>query len=131
MGIIQHRSIVATGFCCDNKKEGIIKRQVDNLRKKLEKEDVVADTIIMGPHKGINGYITYVFCPDGSKLGWEPHEIAEEYREKFLDIFNKDDCYFDIVDTKCGELIDGIEVEYCNSEEFIHGQIKGKNASEM
>ena len=44
---------------------------------------------LLGPARGINGYTTYVFAPDGSKEGWEDSDIADEFRARFLEIVKR------------------------------------------
>ena len=44
--------------------------------------------LIIGPVPGnSNGYVSYVFLPDGSKEGWEYSQAGDDYRLAFVDLF--------------------------------------------
>lgn len=48
-----------------------------------------APNCIVGPVKGINGYVSYAFLPDGSKDGWESSNVADKFRERFIQAAQK------------------------------------------
>jgi hypothetical protein len=44
--------------------------------------------LVIGPVQGlVNGYLTCVFLPDGSKEGWDISNRGDEYREQFAALF--------------------------------------------
>ena len=45
--------------------------------------------LVIGPFPAvINGYVTYVFLPDGSKEGWSGSFLADIWRERFVRLFD-------------------------------------------
>lgn len=74
MGYIRHRFAVA--ITSDSKGEPFVQ-----LRDRMEDK---YKHLLIGPVDMINGYTTFFFAPDGSKVGWEDSDAAELYREEFL-----------------------------------------------
>ena len=45
--------------------------------------------LVVGPIPSvINGYVTYLFAPDGSGEGWEDSDDGDRYRHQFIELFN-------------------------------------------
>jgi hypothetical protein len=65
---------------------GALKGFRDSLRTELRRH-------ILGPSRGINGYVTWVFAPDGSKEGWDYSDACDDLRRRFIEIV-KDSCRF-------------------------------------
>jgi hypothetical protein len=64
--------------------------------------------LVVGPIPAVmNGYVTYVFAPDGSKEGWRDSDEADVWRERFVRLFDftYDDgsSPFDVVAVSFGE----------------------------
>lgn len=88
MGYIRHDAILAMTF--DDYSGKVMKekiKKINLLKEKMEKDDFDSG-IILGPFKGINGYITFVYAPDGSKEGWEESDKSDKFRGEFTQIFN-------------------------------------------
>lgn len=44
--------------------------------------------LVIGPVPApTNGYLTFIFCPDGGKEGWASSDQADEYQMKFIQMF--------------------------------------------
>lgn len=73
--------------------------------------------LLVGPIPSVtNGYVTYLFAPDGSKDGWETSEEAAQWRERFINLWKspwEDGTPFEIVAIRYGsdEAIDGRPAE--------------------
>lgn len=45
--------------------------------------------LLVGPIRSVvNGDLTYVFAPDGSKYGWDGQETGSDLRQRFADLFS-------------------------------------------
>lgn len=45
--------------------------------------------LVVGPIPSvINGYVTYVFAPDGSNEGWPDSDDGDRYRHRFAELFS-------------------------------------------
>lgn len=57
-------------------------------RTRLNKAIALAKQLgltVIGPSDAtVNSYRTFLVCPDGSKLGWQIHDEAEEARNKYI-----------------------------------------------
>jgi hypothetical protein len=88
MGYIKHDAVIA--ILDDHYGKDQIK-DIESLREEMKTphhshlEGDCSDRIL-GPCNGVNGYVTYVFAPDGSKEGWSHSDIMDEYRERFKTI---------------------------------------------
>ena len=72
MGRIKHHAIIVTSS--DDAK--IDKAKVEAERLGLLTTNIVTDNV--------NGYSTFLVCPDGSKEGWPESDIGDAQRESFL-----------------------------------------------
>lgn len=73
MGYIKHHAIIVTSW--DDQQIDKAKKVADNIG--LLVTNVVTDNI--------NGYSTFLICPDGSKEGWPESETGDKMRNDFLD----------------------------------------------
>ena len=85
MGTIRHDMAIGLSSSIEDDK---LKKSIKKIRKKAV-EAGIRKTIILGPHKGVNGYDTYVYCPDGSKEGWSASDASDGLREEFIELFDK------------------------------------------
>ena len=76
MGLIQHYAIVATTW--NEESADALDQWISSLQK--------ADKELFTPRMGswVNGYITYVLVPDGSKEGWALSRIGDSLRDRFI-----------------------------------------------
>lgn len=89
MGYTRHNTIIVTAndyvFDAHWKKQHAAP-DIDAFRAKLPTE---WQQLVIGPISSItNGYLTFVFAPDGSKEGWGTSEDGDRYRQEFLDLFS-------------------------------------------
>lgn len=116
MGTIFHDAILVTvndyvfddDFTWPNR---IAPPDVDAFRKQMPEW---LRRFLIGPFEShVNGYLTWVFLPDGSKEGWEPSSTADEWREKFVALFSG--CYddgsgpFEVVGVRWGSDLEGYD----------------------
>ena len=60
---------------------------VEGFRESLPEE---FRALVVGPVRStMNGYLNFVFLPDGSKEGWSHSAMADEYRERFIELFSE------------------------------------------
>lgn len=83
MGYIAHDAVIVTTG--DHRKGGL--PDIDSFRESLPPE---FQPLVIGPVKSaVNGYVSYVFLPDGSKEGWDTSDEGDEYRARFVALFNQ------------------------------------------
>lgn len=83
MGYIAHDMVVVTAGDYGQGREWW--PDVDAFRESLPEQ---WRALVVGPIKSItNGYLTWVFAPDGSKSGWDTDTDGDEYRDQFVDLF--------------------------------------------
>ena len=93
MGYMRHHAIVVTSW--DNK----ILRKAHKKAKKLFKQ--VAP--ITPP--AINGYVSFLIAPDGSKENWLPSDHGDEKRREFIE-------WTDRLRDEVGFKIDYVEIQF-------------------
>ncbi|MCQ1575453.1 hypothetical protein [Streptomyces parvus] len=82
MGHIQHDTVVITTSDC--RPGGL--PDIESFRAALPEE---YRPLIIGPVPApLNGYVSYVFLPEGSKTGWGAAQEASDYRAEFAALFN-------------------------------------------
>lgn len=97
MGHIVHDAVIVTGYNYEN----LPAPDIHAFRNSLPEE---FRPLVIGPIQGVtNGYVTWMFAPDGSKSGWDIDLDGDLYRQRFIDLFAEqihawsDQCRFDIV----------------------------------
>lgn len=91
MGYYRHNAIlvVANEYIFDEDfatRHGIIAPDVEAFRESLPEN---WRQLVVGPVKSpLNGYITYVFCPDGGKESSPYSDMGELYQRQFLELFS-------------------------------------------
>lgn len=84
MGYIAHHAVVATGD--DDRFAETTKSKVNALKEEMPEN---LRNLVVGPIEGAtNFYVSYCFLPDGSKEGWETSNDGDEWRDKFVGLFN-------------------------------------------
>lgn len=59
--------------------------------------------LVVGPVKATsNGYVSYVFLPDGSKEGWPESRTGDKWRARFKELFLLGDGWDDVVTVRFG-----------------------------
>ena len=101
MGIENNECVIATTYDSNLIKE--IKEWINNLKV----DDFYKSLFIFSPVV-YNGKQTIIYCPDGSKKGWQPAEESEIIRKSFikkLESYDYDDGSnpFDWVEVSYGE----------------------------
>lgn len=87
MGYIAHDAVVVTvsDYVYNGATDEIVMPDVEAFKASMPEE---LRPLLVGPIPAvINGGATYFFAPDGSKEGWETSDLAEEWRERFIDLF--------------------------------------------
>ena len=116
MGHIEHEAIVVT--TADYRPGGL--PDIDAFRDGLPEE---LRRLVVGPvESAVNGYLSYVFLPDGSKLGWNTREQADAARERFKALFDQrygdgSTCDDWIQVTFGGDFEQGAEIAECHVDE--------------
>lgn len=92
MGYFRHRVAVAVQFYygfpdCNAEKINIF---IEELEKKLKEKKLPC--LILKSEKLINGWRSYVFSPDGSKMGWNQSNECQRLREMFIKNMRKFGC---------------------------------------
>ena len=82
MGYIKHDGITVTGW-----KDEHLKRARD---KAVELGLIVTE---LQKEPGVNGYLSFLICPDGSKEGWEDSDEHENAREAWKDWVDEESSY--------------------------------------
>ncbi|MFJ1539248.1 hypothetical protein ACIODS_11965 [Micromonospora chalcea] len=83
MGYIAHDAIIVTTG--DHRPGGL--PDIDAFRASLPPE---FRHLVIGPvPSAVNGYVSYVFLPDGSKEGWKMSDDGDEYRAQFAALFSE------------------------------------------
>lgn len=83
MGYMAHHTVIVTAddYVLDEQ----YLPDVDGFRANLPDE---WQQLVTGPHQAIvNGYVTWMFLPDGSQEGWDTSDEGDEYRQQFADLF--------------------------------------------
>lgn len=84
MGYIAHDAVIVTFGRHALDREWM--PDVEAFRQSLPEE---WRPLVVGPVDSItNGYVTWMFLPDGSKSGWDTDEQGDEYRQQFIDLFS-------------------------------------------
>lgn len=96
MGYIRHQASIAILSDWDTDVISAIKA----LKAEMASDESVPDCIL-GPAAVINGYMTFFFAPDGSKEGWRPSDLCDQYRERFVALAQSSK-YPDIVTLQMG-----------------------------
>jgi len=95
MGYIRHRAAIAIFFREEDT------RDLEGVRAEMKQhQNPELPDCILGPCKGVNGYLTYVFAPHGSKIGWETATVCERYRARFIEAAR--DHYADVIEVQVG-----------------------------
>jgi hypothetical protein len=115
MGWTAHDTVIATVSDYSASQVGLTGR-VEAWRAALPEKWA---TLVHGPVMSVvNGYLTWVMLPDGSKSGWTDDEIGDLYRAEFAALFNG--AYADIVEVKFGADLRGenvdVKAEYIDVE---------------
>jgi len=80
MGYIAHDAVMVTAS------DYVAMPDVEAFRQSLPEE---WRPLVIGPVRSvINGYLHFVFLPDGSKEGWGTSDQGDEYRQQFADLFS-------------------------------------------
>lgn len=81
MGYIAHDAVIAT--TSDARPEPV---DIEAFRASLPED---FRPLVIGPVVApLNGTVSYAWLPDGSKEGWADSDQADEYRERFVALFN-------------------------------------------
>jgi|SRR6478609_4114509 len=85
MGYIRHHAIVVTGSNSYNAKQG--KGEFDKVHTKAKKifGNMVSEIIA----SDVNGYLSFLIAPDGSKEGWPDSNEGDERRAQFVEYMKK------------------------------------------
>lgn len=118
MGVIVHKAVIVT-----TRDYGISQYQPDH-GPKIPMPDIEAfreelpwevEHLLLGPAEGINGFVTYFWSPSGSKSGYALDTMAEEWRDRFLGLWDWRDedgaSPYDVVVIEYGEdmVSDGVK----------------------
>jgi hypothetical protein len=84
MGYIAHDAVLVTVNDYMEGKPGW--PDVEAFRRSLPEE---WRPLLIGPVRSVtNGYLSFVFLPDGSKEGWDVSDRGDEYRDRFAHLFS-------------------------------------------
>lgn len=88
----------------------VVMPDIDAFRTEMPQE---LHHLLVGPVRGINGFITYFWAPSGSKIGWAFDQFADEWCERFIALWGDSalwgnieppgDCPHDVLVIKYGE----------------------------
>lgn len=101
MGHIVHDAVIVTGMVFGEDQPPDIAAFRESLPEEWR-------PLVIGPVKSItNGYLTFVFLPDGSKSGWETDAAGDGFREQFVNLFQESKtswgyCPWDIIELGYG-----------------------------
>lgn len=99
MGYIKHHTIVVT---CWNEENLIIarKKAIDIFNQSNSPFGKYGDLVSPIIYGIVNGQSSFFIAPDGSKEGWEPSNLCNNFRTEFLDWLKseKDNIYCDYVE---------------------------------
>ncbi len=73
MGYIRHHAIIVTSW--DEK-------AIRKARKKAK--EIFDDLVTRATESKVNGFYTFLICPDGSKEGWEESDMGDAGRKAFI-----------------------------------------------
>lgn len=83
MGHVEHEAIIVT--TASYRAGGL--PDIEAFRDSLPEE---FRRLVIGPvESAINGCVTYAFLPVGSKRGWDFAELGDEYRDRFVALFDQ------------------------------------------
>lgn len=82
MGYIRHQAVIAIVSDWDSDKKAI--EAIEALRVRMTANTSGVPDCILGPCKGVNGYLTYVYAPDGSKERWATSDDSNDFRAEFM-----------------------------------------------
>jgi len=108
MGYIAHHAVIVTvsGYVL-NRDQSPQMPDVEGFRESLPEQ---FRKLIIGPVESItNGYLHFIFLPDGSKEGWETSDLGDTYREQFIKLF-------DFKYNDGSSPFDGVEIRYGGDE---------------
>lgn len=102
MGYIAHHAVIVTASDYVLKTDYL--PDVEAFRATLPDDWA---TLVVGPHQAIiNGYVTWMFLPDGSKEGRGTSDDGDRYRQQFADLFalryDDESTPFDVVVARYG-----------------------------
>lgn len=103
MGYIRHEAVIAVLFAHDEPENAELEALRADMTRGADEDGNSCDygRFLLGPAKGVNGYTTWVFAPDGSKEGWDFSRRMDKYRERFIAIVKKSR-YSDVVHLQLG-----------------------------
>lgn len=107
MGYIRHRAVLAVTTYEDQR----ILQYVNELRKELNGLPILSckgENLIIESVDLINKTKTYIFVPDGSKLGWDAEKLIEPYRKAFMyqmNLFGADCIYLEFGGDDFGKVL--------------------------
>lgn len=124
MGYMRHDSVIVVVQDYALDRPGM--PDVDAFRQTLPEE---YQPLVVGPIPAmINGYVTYFFAPDGSKEGWPESDAGDEYRDRFVELFNFGHADlsspFDVTRVRHG----GDDEDRTNAEHVYPTRLTGKGA---
>lgn len=67
---------------------------------------------------GMNGYLTFVLAPDGSKEGWEESNIGDDLRDEVVEWLSQDGFYCSWCEVAMGELPEGNGVKLTRHDSY-------------
>lgn len=93
VGYIRHHAICVTSWC---------KEHLDSAHTKAVELGMCVTPVT--PSK-INGYLSFMICPDGSKEGWDASDTGDQQREdwKKWALDNRDIIYISWVEVQYGD----------------------------
>jgi hypothetical protein len=114
MGYIAHDAVMVTASDYTEMPD------VDAFRRSLPEE---WRPLVIGPIRSLtNGYLHFIFLPDGSKEGWDTSDQGDEYRQQFADLFSigcsDGSSPFDIVKIRYG----GDDYDHASAEPVLDYQ---------
>lgn len=82
MGYIRHHAIIVTGLDFE------VTTPVEQAHKEARRifDGIAHVSEISSPVDSVNGYITFMVAPDGSKEGWEASDAGDKARAEFLEV---------------------------------------------
>ena len=106
MGYIKHNAIIVT--VCDEEVTKVIFNKALKLFGKM----------VTKPEEGINGYLSFVVLPDGSKEGWEESNNFDEARDEFFDWLMHEPAPESISIDKLSSYVDVVEVRFGGDDDL-------------
>ena len=110
MGYMQHHAIMLTGW--DRKRVELVRSQA----LEIFRDVAPVSELILSP---INGYISFMIAPDGSKLGWEGSDLGDAARKAMKTWLRKHpECWVDWIEVLYGDDDEHFGALDCSSKEF-------------